>query len=118
VGQLHLRARLRCSRRFPPRVHHAGPSLVLLGLYQFAVLELVFVVDKPVEYLLLLCLFLRRLPAKDAPQVAGSQRWRWAISLHCDGQRAGPVTVCRAGCASAFERDSRERPARRTRISR
>jgi hypothetical protein len=65
-------------------VHHAGPSLVLLGLYQFAVLELVFVVDKPVEYLLLLCLFLRRLPAKHAPQVAGSQRWRWAISLHCE----------------------------------
>jgi len=35
-----------------------------------------------------------------------------------DGRRAGPVTVCRAGCASVFERDSRERPARRTRISR
>ena len=34
-----------------------------------------------------------------------------------NGRRAGPVTVCRAGCASAFERDSGERSARRTRIS-
>jgi len=34
-----------------------------------------------------------------------------------NGGRAGPVTVCRAGCADTFERDPGERSARRTRIS-
>jgi len=55
-----------------------------------------------------------------SPAVAGERRTLRTgnqLALRNAGC-AGPVTVCRPGCASAFERDSGERQARCTRISR